>query len=184
VTDRYREALEHVRATLERSDGLDDVVGLLHERFPEFSWIGFYRVEGDELVLGPWRGPRVTEHVRIRVGEGICGAAAATGRTELVEDVEADPRYLACFPSTRSEIVVPVIGNGRVIGEIDVDSDTPSAFDERDRRLLEAVAALIADAVPAPGAGWLVDEWGRESFPASDPPACWAGRDRAVVDRS
>jgi L-methionine (R)-S-oxide reductase len=95
-------------------------------------------------VLGPWRGPQATEHVRIPIGQGICGAAAATGRTEVVDDVHADDRYLACFPSTRSEIVVPIVYEGQVVGEIDVDSDAPAAFGDDDRELLERVALLVS----------------------------------------
>jgi GAF domain-containing protein len=95
-------------------------------------------------VLGPWRGPEATEHVRIPVGQGVCGAAAASGRTEVVDDVNADPRYLACFPSTRSEIVVPIARDGIVVGEIDIDSDRPAAFGEDDSAFLERVAELIA----------------------------------------
>jgi L-methionine (R)-S-oxide reductase len=123
---------------------LRQVVGVLQERFDHYSWIGVYLVEGDELVLGPWQGPEATEHVRIPVGQGICGAAAATGVTEVVDDVNADPRYLACFPSTRSEIVVPISYEGQVVGEIDIDSDRPAAFDADDREFLESVAVLIS----------------------------------------
>jgi L-methionine (R)-S-oxide reductase len=119
-------------------------VDVLHDGLEHYSWVGIYLVEGDELVLGPWKGPQATEHVRIPVGQGICGAAAATGRTEVVDDVHADPRYLACFPSTRSEIVVPIRYEGRVVGEIDVDSDRPAAFTEDDRAFLERVALLVS----------------------------------------
>ena len=142
------EALETIGNILDRSGDADDVlreaVELLQEGFEHYSWVGIYLVEGDDLVLGPWQGPEATEHVRIPVGEGICGAAAATGRTEVVEDVNADPRYLACFPSTRSEIVVPIAYEGRVVGEIDIDSDRPSAFGAEDRAFLERVAELLA----------------------------------------
>jgi L-methionine (R)-S-oxide reductase len=120
------------------------VVALLHDRFDRYSWVGIYLVEDGDLVLGPWAGPQATEHVRIPVGQGICGAAAASGRTEVVDDVNADPRYLACFPSTRSEIVVPIAFERRVVGEIDVDSDQPAAFDEADRAFLERVALLVS----------------------------------------
>jgi L-methionine (R)-S-oxide reductase len=109
-------ALEAIDQIVNRGgDVLRQVVDLLHDRFDDYSWVGIYLVEGDDLVLGPWNGPEATEHVRIPVGQGICGAAAATGRTEVVEDVNADSRYLACFPSTRSEIVVPIAqqGSGR-----------------------------------------------------------------------
>ena len=119
-------------------------VELLHDRFDHYSWVGVYLVEGDELALGPWKGPQATEHVRIPVGQGICGAAAASGVTEVVDDVNADDRYLACFPSTRSEIVVPIHFQGRVIGEIDIDSDRPAAFDAEDRAFLEHVARMVS----------------------------------------
>jgi L-methionine (R)-S-oxide reductase len=82
--------------------------------------------------------------VRIPVGQGICGAAAASGHTEIVDDVNADARYLSCFPSTRSEIVVPISYQGRVVGEIDIDSDEPAAFGPADRTFLERVALLIS----------------------------------------
>ena len=144
----YRGALEEVGRILDRGGEPDDVlravVELLHDRFDHYSWVGIYLVEGDELVLGPWKGPQETDHVRIPVGQGICGAAAASGQTEIVDDVNADPRYLACFPSTRSEIVVPIPFEGRVVGEIDIDSDEPAAFTDADREFLERVAALIA----------------------------------------
>jgi putative methionine-R-sulfoxide reductase with GAF domain len=119
-------------------------VVVLHDGFEHYSWVGIYFVEGDELVLGPWKGSQATEHVRIPVGEGICGAAAASGRTEVVDDVRADPRYLACFPATKSEIVVPIRYDGRVVGEIDIDSDRPAAFTQDDRAFLERVALLIS----------------------------------------
>ena len=123
---------------------LQGVVDALQERVEHYSWVGIYLVEGDDLVLGPWQGPEATEHVRIPVGQGVCGAAAASGRTEVVDDVNADPRYLACFPSTRSEIVVPIAHEGRVVGEIDIDSDRPAAFGEDDRAFLERIALQIS----------------------------------------
>jgi L-methionine (R)-S-oxide reductase len=122
---------------------LQSVVDALEEQVEHYSWVGIYLVEGDDLVLGPWRGPQATEHVRIPVGQGVCGAAAASGETEVVDDVNADPRYLACFPSTRSEIVVPIFHEGRVVGEIDIDSDRPAAFGEADRGTLERIALQI-----------------------------------------
>jgi L-methionine (R)-S-oxide reductase len=122
---------------------LQSVVDALEERVEHYSWVGIYLVDGDEVVLGPWRGPQATEHVRIPVGQGVCGAAAASGETEVVDDVSADPRYLACFPSTRSEIVVPIFHERRVVGEIDIDSDRPAAFGEADREALERIALQI-----------------------------------------
>jgi L-methionine (R)-S-oxide reductase len=126
------------------ADVLQGVVDVLHDRIDRYSWIGIYLVDGNELVLGPWKGPQATEHVRIPVGQGVCGAAAASGQTEVVDDVNADPRYLACFPSTRSEMVVPIAHEGTVVGELDIDSDQHAAFGEDDRAFLERVAHQIS----------------------------------------
>ena len=124
------------------------VVELLHGRFAHYDWVGIYWVDGTDLVLGPWVGPEATEHTRIPIGTGVCGAAAASGQTEIVADVDADPRYLACFASTRSEIVVPIFADGQVVGEIDIDADESAAFSEADARFLEEVAALLAPLRP------------------------------------
>ena len=111
----------------------------------QFDWVGIYMRQGEELVLTAWDGPEATVHVRIPVGQGICGLAARTGETVIVGDVNADPRYLACFPQTRSEIVVPIYAKDDVIGEIDIDSDKADAFTDNDRQLLEGVATLLGD---------------------------------------
>jgi L-methionine (R)-S-oxide reductase len=144
----YSGALESIDRIINRGGDSDDVlrrvVSVLADRFEQYSWVGIYLLEGDELVLGPWQGPEATEHARIPVGQGICGAAAATGETEIVDDVNADPRYLACFPSTRSEIVVPISYQGGVVGEIDIDSDLAAAFTTEDQTFLERVALQIA----------------------------------------
>jgi L-methionine (R)-S-oxide reductase len=124
------------------------VVEQLRDRFAHYDWVGIYWVSGTDLVLGPWSGPQATEHTRIPIGTGVCGAAAASGQTEIVPDVDADPRYLACFASTRSEIVVPIFDRGEVVGEIDIDGSDLDAFDEFDARFLEEVAALVAPLRP------------------------------------
>jgi GAF domain-containing protein len=147
-TGHHGIVLNDVQRIVQEEEDSDEilrrVVDLLQERFDHYSWIGIYFVEGDELQLGPWNGPSATEHVRIPVGQGVCGAAAASGVTEIVDDVNADPRYLACFASTRSEIVVPITYEDIVVAEIDIDSDRPAAFGEADRTFLEDVAALIS----------------------------------------
>jgi len=99
--------------------------------------------QGEELALTAWDGPEATQHVRIPVGQGICGLAARTGETVIVGDVNADSRYLDCFPQTRSEIVVPIYAQDEVIGEIDIDSDQASAFSDDDRQVLERIAAIL-----------------------------------------
>jgi GAF domain-containing protein len=100
-------------------------------------------MDGDELVLGPYRG-KPSPHTRIPLGRGICGAAATEKATIIVDDVNADPRYLACSIETRSEIVVPIMRGAEVLGEIDIDSDRRAAFTDADRELLEQVAEMIA----------------------------------------
>ena len=151
----YTGALEAVDRIVNRESEADEVlrqtVEVLQDRFGHYSWVGIYLVEEADLVLGPWKGPQATDHVRIPVGQGVCGAAAASGQTEIVDDVNSDDRYLACFPSTRSEIVVPIVYEGKVVGEIDIDSDRPAAFGPEDRTLLERVAVLIS---PHSLVGW------------------------------
>ena len=118
-------------------------VALLKEGMPVYTWVGIYLVEDGELVLGPFLG-QPSPHQRIPLGRGICGAAAVEKATIVVDDVNADRRYLACSLETRSEIVVPIMRDGRVLGEIDIDSDREAAFGQADRELLESVAALLA----------------------------------------
>jgi putative methionine-R-sulfoxide reductase with GAF domain len=122
---------------------LAETVALLQRERPHYNWVGVYLLEEGELVLGPYVG-KPTPHVRIPLNKGICGAAASSGRTVIVDDVNADPRYLACSLETRSEIVVPIARDGRILGEIDIDSDTPAAFTDEDRALLEEVAGILA----------------------------------------
>jgi len=119
------------------------VVATLKRRMPDYSWVGIYLLDGNELVLGPFEG-KPSPHTRIPVGRGICGAAAAEKATIIVDDVNADPRYLACSVDTLSEIVVPIMACSEVLGEIDIDSDRLAAFGAPDRKLLESVAALLA----------------------------------------
>ncbi len=121
----------------------------LRRTFPHHTWVGIYMIEeGDTLVLRAWDGPRATEHTRIPVGQGICGLAAREGRSVVVDDVSRDPRYLQCFLSTKSEIVVPILRDGRVVGEIDVDGDRAAAFGEADRLFLEACAERLGRIAP------------------------------------
>ena len=114
-----------------------------------YNWVGIYLLEGETLVLHNQLGTP-TPHVRIPIAQGLCGAAARERRTIVVDDVREDPRYLACSLETRSEIVVPIVDpRGRVLGEIDIDSDAPAAFGPQDRALVEAAAAALAARFPA-----------------------------------
>ncbi len=125
---------------------MKSIVTLLHERLTRYNWVGFYMLEfeGDPniLVLGPFRGT-MTPHTRIPLNQGICGAAAASGKTIVVDDVNSDSRYLACSLETKSEIVVPIFAKGRVVGELDIDSHFPAAFGLEDRKLCEHAAAIL-----------------------------------------
>lgn len=136
----------------DRRDVMQFTVSLLRWEVPHYSWVGIYLLEDGKLILGPWDGPEATEHTCIDVGAGICGLAARTKETVVVDEVNTRPEYLACFPSTRSEIVVPLMRGDECVGEIDIDSDIPAAFTEADRRFLEAVAEIIAErCFPAKG---------------------------------
>jgi GAF domain-containing protein len=128
------------------NDAMDVVVATLKHELPAYNWVGIYLLEGDELVLGPFRGAP-SPHVRIPLNRGICGAAASEQQTIVVDDVNSDPRYLACSLETKSEIVVPIMKDGVVYGEIDIDSHTHAAFGENDRRLLEEIADRLAEKI-------------------------------------
>jgi GAF domain-containing protein len=121
------------------------IVAAIASEFPHYNWAGFYMLDpGDPqmLLLGAFVG-EPTPHTRIPVNEGICGAAAASGETVVVDDVHADPRYLSCSIRTKSEIVVPIRAHGKVVGEIDIDSHNPAAFTVADRCFLEEAARIV-----------------------------------------
>jgi len=134
---------EELASERDRTRAMERAVAILKREMPSYTWVGIYLLEGDELVLGPFLG-KPSPHTRIPLARGICGAAASEKQTIIVDDVNADPRYLACSLETRSEIVVPIMSRTRVLGEIDVDSDRTAAFTADDRTLLEAVASLLA----------------------------------------
>ena len=119
-----------------------NVAALLFDWLPGLNWAGFYRNIGGELVLGPFQGKAAC--IRIPFGQGVCGAAAATATSQLVDDVHAFPGHIACDAASRSELVVPVIAHGAVIAVIDLDSPDLARFDADDRIGVEALAALLA----------------------------------------
>ena len=127
-------------------------VTMLAGEVPSYNWAGIYLLERNELVLGPFVG-KPSPHARIPLGRGICGAAAAEQATIIVDDVNHDPRYLACSLETRSEIVVPIMHGGEVLGEIDIDSHELAAIGEPDRDLLEQVASQLAVRLASRAAG-------------------------------
>jgi GAF domain-containing protein len=143
--ERYAAVAEEIAAVLAGEPNLTarmaTVASMLANSFEHYFWTGFYVVDPDkeaELVVGPYQG--TLGCMRIAFGRGVCGAAAATGETQLVEDVHAFPGHIACDSRSRSEIVVPVFGpDGRLIAVFDVDSDRPAAFDAVDQAWLERI---------------------------------------------
>ena len=122
-----------------------NVAALIWMFVPDLNWAGFYRMVEGELVLGPFVGKPAC--IRIPVGQGVCGAAAQSGETQLVENVHAFPGHIACDADSRSELVVPVKRDGKVIAVIDLDSPNPARFDAEDAAGIEALAALLCDRI-------------------------------------
>jgi len=119
-----------------------NAAALIWQYLPDLNWSGFYRLVGGELVLGPFQGKPAC--IRIAIGTGVCGTAAATRETQLVEDVHAFPGHIACDAASRSELVVPIIHDGALIGVLDLDSPSPARFDAEDAAGCEALVRLLA----------------------------------------
>jgi L-methionine (R)-S-oxide reductase len=145
-TELYRDLIAAMDAlTADEPDPIANMANasaLLFQYLPDLNWAGFYRLVGDELVLGPFQGKAAC--IRIALGKGVCGTAAATRETQLVEDVHAFPGHIACDSASASELVVPIVEQGRLIGVLDLDSPTPARFDAGDAAGCEAIARLLA----------------------------------------
>jgi GAF domain-containing protein len=137
-------ARQIVRSDLSRNAKLQRICELLHREVDYYDWVGFYITDGDthELLLGPFVGDP-TEHTRIAFGQGICGQAAERKETFTVQDVSKEENYLSCSPHVRSEIVVPILRDGHVLGELDIDSRSLSPFGPQDTELLEGICAMV-----------------------------------------
>jgi L-methionine (R)-S-oxide reductase len=151
---RYTELVGRVLALVEGERdpiaNLANVAAELNAFLPDLNWVGFYLLKGGELVVGPFQGrPACT---RIALGRGVCGAAAATGASQLVADVETFPGHIACDARSRSELVVPIAVGGAVVAVLDLDSPLLARFDDDDRAGLEAVVSAIAPAIDWPRA--------------------------------
>lgn len=148
-SDMYRELVKSADAlTSGESDGvanMSNIAALLWEFLPDVNWTGFYRVVDGELVLGPFQGKAAC--IRIPFGRGVCGAAAQTGETQLVEDVHAFPGHIACDANSASELVVPVMRDGQVIAVVDLDSPSRGRFDHDDALGIQSLVAVIADRI-------------------------------------
>ena len=145
---RYEEVEQHLRAILEGEPdpvaAMATVACELHHAFDYFHWTGFYRRRGEQLVVGPYQGGHGC--LRIDLSRGICGAAARTGRTQLVKDVSKRPEHIACSSSTRSELVVPVRApDGAVVAVLDIDSDEPAAFGPEDAEAIERLCDWLGE---------------------------------------
>jgi GAF domain-containing protein len=148
-SEMYRELVRSADAlTSGETDGvanMSNIAALLWEFLPDVNWTGFYRVVDGELVLGPFQGKAAC--IRIPFGRGVCGAAAQTCETQLVEDVHAFPGHIACDANSASELVVPVMRDGKVIAVVDLDSPSRGRFDQDDALGIETLVAVIADRI-------------------------------------
>jgi L-methionine (R)-S-oxide reductase len=150
VTSRIEEVRQEITALAESAptakELMQGVCKLMHERMLKYSWVGFYMLEPGAkppvLVLEAFVGA-MTPHTRIPLNQGICGAAASSGKTVVVDDVSKDPRYLACSLETRSEIVVPIFVKGEVSGELDIDSHFSAAFGAEDQKFVQYCADVV-----------------------------------------
>lgn len=144
--DLYRDLLSALDAlTADERDAIANMANasaLLMQYLPDLNWAGFYRLVGDELVLGPFQGKAAC--IRIAMGRGVCGTAAETRTTQLVADVHAFPGHIACDADSRSELVVPIVDGGRLIGVLDLDSPLPGRFDADDQAGCEALVRVLA----------------------------------------
>jgi L-methionine (R)-S-oxide reductase len=154
VEEVRKELTELVPAVRTANELMQRMVKVLHDRMLKYNWVGFYMLEPNAkppmLVLGAFEGA-MTPHTRIPLNQGICGAAASSGQTVVVDDVSKDPRYLACSLETKSEIVVPIFVKGRVVGELDIDSHFPAAFSKEHQELVQYCAMLVGKKLEAAG---------------------------------
>jgi len=141
----YRELLQQLKGLIagERDfiANLANAAALIYHTLPELNWAGFYLLKEGELVVGPFQGKPAC--VRIALGKGVCGTAAAQRTTQVVRDVNQFPGHIACDAASNSEIVVPMLRNGELIGVLDLDSPKPARFDEEDRQGLEQFVAVL-----------------------------------------
>lgn len=146
IEEVRNEVTELAQAAPTAHDLMRMMVKLLHDRMLKYNWVGFYMLEPGAqppmLALGAFEGA-MTPHTRIPLNQGICGAAASSGQTVVVDDVSKDSRYLACSLETKSEIVVPVFVHGEVVGELDIDSHFPAAFTREHQDLVQHCAMLV-----------------------------------------
>jgi len=147
--EQYAQLLAQARALVhgesDRIANAANLSALVYHALPQLNWVGFYFFDGTELVVGPFQG--LPACVRIPLHKGVCGAAASSGQTQRVEDVNAFPGHIACDSASRSELVVPLFHDGRLVGVFDIDSPVPARFDADDQAGLEAIAEVFVGAL-------------------------------------
>jgi len=147
--EQYRQLAEQTRALLhgepDRIANAANLAALIYHALPELNWAGFYFFDGTELVVGPFQG--LPACVRIPLDKGVCGAAASTRTTQLIEDVHAFPGHIACDSASNSELVVPLVKEGRLVGVLDLDSPVRARFDVEDQAGVEEIARLFLEAL-------------------------------------
>ncbi|TVS13420.1 MAG: GAF domain-containing protein [Wenzhouxiangella sp.] len=149
LSPAYRQLVEQARALLSgerhRIANAANLSALIFTELPDLNWAGFYFLEGEELVVGPFQGRPAC--VRIPLGTGVCGVAAQTRTSQRVADVHAFPGHIACDPASRSEIVVPLLSGDAVLGVLDIDSPRPARFSAVDQAGIEALARVYLDSL-------------------------------------
>jgi GAF domain-containing protein len=148
--EQYAQLLEQARGLMhgerDRTANAANLSSLVFHALPDLNWVGFYFFDGTELVVGPFQGHPAC--VRIAIGRGVCGTAAATRQTQRIADVEAFPGHIPCDAASRSELVVPLFQGEQLVGVFDLDSPSLARFDEDDQRGLEAIARAFIDSLP------------------------------------
>ncbi len=147
--EQYAQLLAQARALVygeaDRIANAANLSALVYHALPELNWVGFYFYDGKELVVGPFQG--LPACVRIPLSKGVCGAAASSRQTQRIDDVDAFPGHIACDSASRSELVVPLVHNGELIGVLDIDSPVLARFDADDQLGLEAIAQVFVEAL-------------------------------------
>ena len=147
--EQYAQLVAQARALIQgepdRVANAANLAALVYHALPDLNWAGFYFYDGTELVVGPFQG--LPACVRIALDKGVCGAAARTRQTQRVADVEAFPGHIACDAASRSELVVPLVHNGELVGVFDLDSPRVDRFDEEDQQGLEAIARAFLESL-------------------------------------
>jgi GAF domain-containing protein len=147
--EQYAQLLAQARALVsgepDRIANAANLAALVYHALPRLNWVGFYLYDGKELVVGPFQG--LPACVRIPLHKGVCGAAASSGQTQRIDDVEAFPGHIACDAASRSELVVPLLRDGALVGVFDLDSPDLARFDADDQHGLEAIAQVFVDAL-------------------------------------